>query len=109
MDMPLGQLSAAFDGETEVIRTALCLLNLHRNKFETAVIFSNSKAAILSAGSKEMVISTEARECQALIRQLTAKHKQIALQWIPGHCQIAENEHADALAKKGCQNYTNTY
>jgi len=22
------------------------------------------------------------------------------LQWIPGHCQIAENEHADALAKR---------
>ena len=38
-----------------------------------------------------------------------AKHKQIALQWIPGHCQIAGDEHADALAKKGCQNYTNTY
>ena len=27
-------------------------------------------------------------------------HKQIALQWIPGLCQIAGNEHADALAKK---------
>jgi len=45
------------------------------------------------------VISTEARDCQALI-QLKAKHKQITLQWIPGHCQIAGNEHADALAKK---------
>jgi len=28
-------------------------------------------------------------------------HKQTAMQWIPGHCQIAGNEHADALAKKG--------
>jgi hypothetical protein len=27
----------------------------------------------------------------------------IALQWIPGHCQIAGNEHADALAKKGAK------
>jgi hypothetical protein len=32
-----------------------------------------------------------------------ATHKQTALQWIPGHCQIAGNEHADALAKKGAK------
>jgi ribonuclease HI len=99
--MPMGQHSTAFDGEIEAIRTALRLLNLHQNKFERAVIFSDSKAAILFAGSTETVISTEAKNCQALIRQLKAKHKQIALQWIPGHCQIAGNEHADALAKKG--------
>jgi ribonuclease HI len=28
------------------------------------------------------------------------KHKHIALQWIPGLCQIAGNTEADALAKK---------
>jgi len=98
--MPLGQHSTAFDGEIEAIRTALCLLNLHQNKFERAVIFSDSKAAILSAGSKETVISTEAKDCQVLIQQLKAKHKQIVLQRIPGHCQIARNKHADALVKK---------
>jgi len=41
--------------------------------------------------------------CQALIRQLKAKHKQIALQQIHGQCQIAGNEHADALAKNGAK------
>jgi hypothetical protein len=30
-------------------------------------------------------------------------HKQIALQWIPGPCHIAGNEHAEALAKKGAK------
>jgi len=97
--MPLGQHSTAFDGETEAICTALRLLNLHQNKFERARIFSDSEAAILSAGSTETVI-TEAKDCQVLIQQLKAKHKQIAVQWIPGHCQIAGNEHADALAKR---------
>ena len=101
--MQLGQHSTAFDGEIEAIRTTLRLLNLHQNKFERAVIFSDSKPAIRSAGSTETVISTEARDCQALIRQLKAKHKQIALQWIPRHCQIAVNEHADALAIKGAK------
>jgi len=99
--MPLGQHSTAFDGEIEATRTALRLLNLHQNKFERAVIFSDSKAAILSAGLTETVISTDAKDCQVLIRQLKAKHKQTALPWIPGHCQIAGNELADALAKKG--------
>ena len=76
------------------------MLNLHQNKFERAVIFSDSKAAILSAGSTETKISPEVTGCQDLIRQLQAKHKQIALQWIPGHCEIAGNEQANALAKK---------
>jgi len=107
--MPLGQYSTASDGEIEAIRTVLRLLNLHQNKFGRAVIFSDSKTAILSAGSTETVISTEASDCQVLIRQFKAKHKQIAMKWIPGHCQIAGNEHGDALAKKGCHNYTNTY
>jgi hypothetical protein len=65
------------------------------------LVFSDSKAALLSAVSTETVISAEARECQALIWQLKVKHKQISLQWLQGHCQIAGNEHADALAKKG--------
>ena len=73
--MALGQHSTARDGEIEPINTALRLPNLHQNKFERAVIFSDSKAAIRSAGSTETVISTEARDCQALIGQLKAKHK----------------------------------
>jgi len=101
--MTLRQHSTAFDGEIEAIRTALRLLNLHQNRFERAVIFSDSKSAILSAGSTETVISTEAKNCPVLIRQLKAQHKQTALQWISGHCQIAGNEHGDALAKKGAK------
>ena len=61
--VPLGQHSTAFDGGIEAICTALHLLNLHQNKFEGAVIFSDSKAAILSAGSTETVISIEPRDC----------------------------------------------
>jgi len=42
------------------------------------------------------------------MRQLKGKYKQIALQWIPGHCQITGNEQADLLAKKGAK-ITRTY
>jgi len=65
--MLLGQHSTAFDGEIEAICTALRVLNSYRNKFERAVIFSDSNAAILSAASTETKISTEARDCQDLI------------------------------------------
>ena len=68
--MPLVQHSTAFDGEIEAIHTALRLLNLHLNKFERAVIFSDSRAEILSVGSTETVTSTETKDCQVLIRQL---------------------------------------
>ena len=101
--MPLGQHSTAFDGEIKAIRTALRLVNLYLNKFERAVIFSDSKAAIPSAGSTETVTSTETKDCQVLMRQLKAKHTQTVLQWIPGYSQIAENEYADTLAKKGAK------
>jgi len=84
------------------------VLNFHHNKFERAVIFSDSKAAILSAASTETRISTEVRDCQDLIRQRKGKHKQIALKRIPGHCQITGNEQADELAKKGAK-ITQTY
>jgi len=33
--------------------------------------------------------------------QKVAKERRVALQWIPGHCRIPENEVADRLAKLG--------
>jgi TctA family transporter len=77
--VPLGQHSTAFDGEIEAISIALILPNLLKTKFERAVIFSDSKTAVLFAGSTETVISTEATAWQVLTRQLKARHKQIAL------------------------------
>jgi len=86
----LGQYSTVFDGEIEAIRTALRLLNLHQNKFERAVIFSDLNAAILSAGSTETVISTEAKDCQVLIRQLKANINKL-------HC----SGHQDTVKSQG--------
>jgi regulator of extracellular matrix RemA (YlzA/DUF370 family) len=107
--MPLGQYSTAFDGEIEAIRTALRLLKVHQNKSERAVILSDSKTATLSAGSTETVTSTEARDCQDLIRKLKAKRKV--------HCTAVDTRTLSngrertsrCTGHKGCQNYTNTY
>jgi len=54
--MQVEQHSTAFDGEIKAIHTTLRVLNSHHNKFERAVIFSDSKATILSATSTETEI-----------------------------------------------------
>jgi len=71
-------------------------------------VFTFKPPSPSNAASTETKTSTEARDCQDLIRQLKGKHKQIALQWIPGHCQITGNKQADLLAKKGAK-ITQTY
>jgi len=73
--MPLGQHSSAFNGEIEAIHITIRLLNLRLNKFQRAVIFSDSKAAKLSARSTETVTSTETKDCQILIGEFKTKHK----------------------------------
>ena len=78
------------------------------NKFERAVIFSDSKAAILSAGSTETVISTEAKDCQALIRQLKAKHKQFYCSGYQGIAKLQKMNMPIHWPKR-VLNFTNTY
>jgi len=107
--VPLGQHSTAFDGEIEAIRSTLCVLNFHHNKSERAVIFSDSKAAILSAASTETKISTEARDCQDLIRKLKGKQQTdrtaVDTRTLPNYREPTSRR----TGQKGRQNYTNIY
>jgi hypothetical protein len=64
--MPLEPHSTTYDGEIEAIRTELQLLNLHRDKFERAVIFSD-KGLHYYQREQQKLILLEARDCQALI------------------------------------------
>jgi hypothetical protein len=104
--LPMGKHSTVFDGKIEAIRTALRLLNLHQSKFERAVIFSDSKASILSAGSTETMISTEARDCQALI-QLKVKHK-LHCSGYRGTAKL-HRMNTPMHWPKRCQNHTKAY
>ena len=46
MYMTVGKYKTAYGGEIEAIRVALCQLTCHQDKFNKAVILSDSKAAI---------------------------------------------------------------
>ena len=93
-----GPLTTNFDGEILAIKTSLRQLSNHVDKFNKAVILVDSKPAIQAILN---VSSTETRECCKIISHLQNIGKHITIQWIPSHCNIAGNEKADCLAKKG--------
>lgn len=98
----LGTDTTNYDGEIEAIYIALRqLMNLPLNKFNKAVILSDSKAAIQAICSNATKKSTKIRECYKMLIQLQKINKIVHLQWIPAHCGVVGNETADMLAKKG--------
>ncbi|KAJ4439355.1 hypothetical protein ANN_07477 [Periplaneta americana] len=98
----VGRDTTNYDGEIEAIHIALRqLLNLPLNKYNKAVILSDSKAAIQGICSNATKKSTKIRECYKMLTKLQKVNKIVHLQWIPAHCGVMGNETADTLAKKG--------
>ena len=98
---PLGFGTTNFDGELEAILSSLYNLLYRIDKFQRAVILSDSQAAILAIASRTSIKSAKILECTKILGHLTKLNKKIVLQWIPAHCGIVGNETADELAKKG--------
>ncbi|KAI5754580.1 hypothetical protein M8J77_009716 [Diaphorina citri] len=97
----LGRFTTNFDGEIAAIKIALQHTLYRTNQFENAVILSDSKAAIQAIVNNNEDPSEEIREIRRIIKQLYIQKKSLVLQWIPAHCDLAGNETADYLAKKG--------
>ena len=102
---------------------------LRRKGKRIAVNFVSPKRAQLkvpntfqnSAVSVTYLLASRSRSSSSLQQQYDYKvhsvikynlllqtHFHFITQWIPGHCQIAGNERADALAKKGAK-FTQTH
>lgn len=97
----LGPHHSNFEGEVEAIRIAINQLNNFLDRFDKAVIFCDSKAAISAICNLQDPKIVPVKETQEIIRSLQQKNKKIAIQWIPAHCDLDGNEKADSLAKKG--------
>ena len=82
------------------INIALKQLLASHEKFEKAVILSDFQADIHSISAVNHPLTLELCQCQESLRGLALKGKEIVLQWVPGHCGIWGNGHADFLAKR---------
>ena len=67
------------------------------------VIFSDSKSALQAIESRSMDNDEIMETLLLMDKLLSAYASRLVLQWIPGHTDIAGNEKADRLSKKGAQ------
>ena len=102
-----GSTCSNYDAEVKGIRSALEYLYTafqeNPEQVTNTVIFSDSKSALQALESRSMNNSEILQTIQTINNLLTAYAIRLVLQWIPGHTNIAGNEKADRLSKKGAQ------
>ena len=105
---PCGSVCSNYIAEIRAITTAVEIVH---QQFETGertptdlVVFSDSKSAHQALENLHDSRQQEIKELAQSINSLHESYKtRIVLQWIPGHADIAGNEKADHLAKKGAR------
>jgi ribonuclease HI len=97
----VGQNATVFQSEVKAIE--FCAKELIERGVSNEVIHicSDSKAALFALDSFR-VRSKTIWECLQVLQCLGALND-LTLLWVPGHCDIAGNESADQLAKKGLE------
>ncbi|GFR99343.1 ribonuclease H [Elysia marginata] len=101
-----GSNSSNYEAEAFAIEAAIFQLtsvfSLYTDKTQNTVIFSDSKSSVLEALQNESLQSSSLKSLfLTRLSFLKAYDVDLTLQWIPGHCNITDNERADILAKKG--------
>ena len=99
---PAGKLTSSFKAELVAVHTALEWINENK-KTGSINIITDSKSVIqkLKSGTSSSTSEIEAAVWNLLMKITHRSGTTIILQWCPGHTDIAGNEKADSLAKKG--------
>jgi len=101
--LPLGHHTTVFQAEVYALLICAKLESLlHRNNCSIAIC-SDSLAAIKAVSAHKATSGLVADAMSAL--KTLAVYNSLRLIWVPGHCGIAGNEKADALAKQASASY----
>jgi len=103
--LPLGHHTTVFQAETYALLICAKLESLlHRNNCSIAICFDS--LATIKAVSAHKATSGLVADAMSALKTL-AVYNSLRLIWVPGHCGIARNEKADALAKQAsASNFT---
>lgn len=98
--------SSVFTAETLAIKQALDIVYKLESTPEEALIFSDSRTAILAIVTCDPPSNHQIPEVHNLLRCLKSTGTKVTLAWIPSHTGIRGNEIADKLAADECRNPT---
>lgn len=96
--IPTGKHSSNYKAEAAALEEAAVIIQ-NNNCFGKKVVFLTDAKSVLQALKNHK--NKEHNSLKATLQQLGEAAKQIVMQWIPGHCNVAGNDRADMLAKEG--------
>jgi ribonuclease HI len=96
----IGSRAQVFDDEVAAITNAIHYLAQHPLLAHNIYIFSDNSSAISTLAQADSGLILRHRQLlQPSIDFLRNQNRQIVLNWVPSHCNIAGNESAESLAK----------
>ena len=104
---PVSKLASILLGELVAIEVALTFIQSEgrKRKVSSVQIFCDSQSAVglLTLGWKPYSYQETINQIKKQIEELKQKGLRIAIDWTPGHADIAGNEIADRLAKEAAK------
>jgi len=98
--IPTGSYSSNYKAEAKAIEAATLILLNNRNPITNIVFLTDAKSVLQALQKPQQPLI---HNLISLLCDLNQKTASVVLQWVPGHCNIAGNETADALAKEGAK------